>query len=358
MTTRTTRTKRNKAMVTETLFFLLPLFLCGGLFIKKKSLCTLYCFVIFFLSSAFFYSSVFFAVTTYNTDMSADSWMLSPAYIYGAKILMKIFGDYRVMTVILAFIASFAIILYIHKYCYYTAASAIAAAVSGMWLMYFTDFTLFMGITISAFAFRYASEKRFVRFLSIILLASCFDLRFLILIPVYLIFFAEPSVYYIPAVLVLGALLIFFDISPVFGIFLGFSPERESGELLFPVIITVIFFLSVLIRKILIRRGDYNGSMITLMGISAVFALGSIGDNRLLLPALVCFYPSLLTLGPEITTSLKSLITLTFPEKKRLLLIASSLILGVGLTVFYVFIFKNADISFSLWLTEKAVTKI
>lgn len=349
---------RNKAMVIEALFFLLPLFLCGGLFIKKKSLCTLYCWAIFFLSSAFFYSTAFYAVTTYNTDMSADSWMLSPAYIYGSKLLMIIFGDYRAVTVFFAFLASSAVMLYIYKYCYYTAPSAIAAAVSGLWLMYFTDFTLFMGITIAAFAFRYASEKRFIRFLSVILLASCFDLRFLVLIPVYLLFFAEPSVYYIPAVLVLGGLLLFFDISPVFGILLGFSPEREGGSFFFPVTIAVVFVAAVLMTKILKRRGDYNSSMITLTGISAVFALGSVGDSRLFLPALACFYPSVLTLGPEIISVLKSLIALTFREKKRSVLIAAALILGTGLTVFYVFVFKDADISFSLWLTEKAVTKI
>ncbi|MBQ8842812.1 MAG: EpsG family protein [Ruminiclostridium sp.] len=342
----------------DILFLLLPLILAGGIFIKKKGLCTLYCSAILFLSSAFFYSDTFFAVTTYNTDMSADSWMLSPAYVYASKLLMLIFGDYRIITVIWAFIAVSGLMLYIYKYCFYTASSAVAATLSGFWLMYFMDFTLFMGMVIAAFAFRYASEKRLIRFLSVILLASCFDLRLLILIPVYFIFFAEPTVYYIPAVLVLGAILLFVDISPVFGILLGFSPEREGAELFLPVKIIALFVITMLLMKILARRGDYNKATITLSGVSAVFALGAISDSRLLIPATACFYPAIITLGPEIVAALKSIISLTFRENKKKALIIFGSVFVISLGIFWCLLFKNSGLSLSLWLSEKAVNVI
>lgn len=308
-----------------------PLLLCGGLLIKNKSLCCFYCGAVFFLLSAFHF--YYYFGTTYqwlpSYDMTLDGAIASPGFFYLTKLCSMIFPDYRIATVIWALIISSGLMLYIHKYCYYPAPAAVAAAASGLWLINYINPQLFSGILIAAFAFRYASERRFVRFAAIMLLASCFAAEMLLLIPLYIIFITKPSLFHIPVAAVLAGGLLFFDLSPVFTFATGIESERTGADLFYPVIIVIVCVLGAVTAKITSRRGDYNQTMITVLAASAVLALGSAADARLLPLAAACFFPAALTLVPEIIAVIKSIITLTFREKKRPVLIAFGVIIGL-----------------------------
>lgn len=342
-------------MIFELIFFASPLLLCGGLFIKNKNLCSLYCGTLFFLLSALYFSDAFYGISDISTDMTAYSGMLSPAYIYGSQLIGMFSSDYRVLTVVWSLLSTLVLMLYIYKYCYYTAPSAITAAASGLWFLYFTDFTFFFGIIIAAFAFRYASEKRFVRFLAVMLLAACFDLRLLLLIPLYVIFITKPTLYHIPAAAALGGLLLIVDFSPVFGAVFGYPAERNGAGIFMPAAIIAVCIIAALMAKILMRRSSYNASMITVMAVSAVLAVGAIADERFLVLALACFYPAALTLVPEIIAAFKSILTLTFREKKRPALIVGGSILVLGFAVYYFFLCQKEGFTYTVWLFNEAV---
>ncbi len=343
-------------MVFQLLFIASPLLLCGGLLIKNKGLCCLYCGAIFFLFSAFGFSDFF--CTTYpalGADMSVYQSVLSPAFIYGAQLISMIFPHYSGAVVLYGLITAFGLMLYIYKYCYYTAFSAVIAAVSGLWLISFIDPFLFSGMVIAAFAFRYASEKRFIRFLAVILLAACFDLRILFIAPLFILFIIKPTVYYIPAAAVLATVLIFVDISPVFGFFPGFTFEREAAQLFYPVTIAAAGVLTAITAKILIRRGSYSETMITVMAVAAAFAVGSFADGRLLFPSVICFFPAALTLVPEIIAVAKTIITLTFRENKRTVLMVGGVILGIGLMAYHIVLISGSGYEYVPWFVSQAV---
>ncbi len=339
-------------MIFQTLFTASPLLLCGGLFIKNKKLCCLYCGVIFFLFSAF-YNYEFFA-SVYGQWGIGMKNLLSPGFIYGWQIF-SMFLSAQWATVLWGLVSSFLLMFYIYRYCYYPALSAVTAAISGLWLINFINPCLFLGILVSAFGFRYASERRFVRFSAFMLLAAAFDLRLLAVIPLYILFITKPTLYHIPAAAVIGAALMYFDISPVLGYIPGFSGERMGAQLFYPVTVMAVGVITAVAAKIIMRRSDYYGTMVTVMAVAAAFAFGATGDGRLMLISVVCFFPTVLAVIPETVMILKSIITLTFRDNKKPVLIAGGILSVVGLAVYYIFLMKNSGFEYELWLTGQAV---
>lgn len=341
-------------IIYKVIFLALPLLLCGGFFIRNKAPSCLYCFGLFFLVSGFFmydyFSATYTELPAYGFGLEGTA--LSPAFFYCTKLLSVLVPDYRAATLIWSAVISGGLTLYIYKYCYYPVPSAITAAVTGIWLVNFINPPLFAGMLIAAFAFRYASERRFVRFLAVILLAASFDLRLLIVIPLYIFFITKPTLYHIIGAALSAAALLFFDLSPVFGFFPGFSEERIGSELFFPVTVSAVCVAAALCAKIIMRRGSYNCSMITVLAASAVLGLGAVSDARLMLPAFVCFFPAALTLMPEIIAVAKSIVTLTFREKKKPFLIAGAAILLLGAAAYYGAVLNSAEYMFdiSTWM--------
>ncbi len=343
-------------MLSETLFLVSPLILGGGLFIKNKKLCCFYCGVIFFLFSALYSYDFFFgAYTELGSDMSEYRGMLSPALVYGGQLLSMITPDSIVASVLWGLVSASGLMLYIYKYCYYTAPSAVTAAVIGLWLVCFVNPAFFMGIIISAFGYRYASERRFTRYIAIMLFAACFDLRIIALIPFYLVFITKPTVYHIPAAVIVGGVLMLFDISPVLGIFPGFSAERTETNMFLSVVITAVSALIAITAKIIVRRGDYHGTMVAASAVAGAFALGSFFDGRLLYISSVCFFPVSLVLVPETVMIAKSIIALTFRKKKTPVFIIGGILLCFGVMAYHYFFTKNCGFEYSSWFMNPAV---
>lgn len=313
----------------------------------------MWCGLIFFLTFAPFEYAFF--KDTYsqlvNSELILDGFQNSPAYWYTAKLFTMITPDYRIFSAVWALTAAACLSLYIYKYCFYTASSAIAAAVSGIYIVYFFDPVLFMGMMAAAFAFRYACEKRFVRFCGFMLLAACFKAELILLIPLYFVFITKPTLYHIPAALISAAILFFFDFS-----FLFYSGEKTgvSGFTLYLALVIVVrCAVSAAVCKAITRRGEYNSAMVTVSAVSAVFAIASLSDSRFFPLASVCFYSSTTVLLPEIIAFLKALVSLTFKEKKKLLLVCFNIIITVGAVFTYCFIlFKSGILPADTWLGE------
>lgn len=336
----------------ELIFMLSPLILCAGLLFKNKRLGFLWCGLVFFLFSTFYIYDYFGGAypTLAETDFSQLEPNVAPGFLYLTKLMAMIIPDYRAATAVWAALCTLLLMLYIHKYCYYTVPSAITFAVSGLWLMSFTDLRLFMAILIDAFAFRYAAEARFIRFAAFIMLAACFRFDIILLIPLYPIFITKPTLFHIPIGAALAVLLNFVDLTPVFSFVNGYETQRYEGFLFYPVTIAVVCVLTAVFAKIIMRRSEYNRSMITLMAAAAVLGIGSIYNERLLVLGTACFFPAALTLVPEIISAAKSIAALTFREKKKPVLIALAVILAVGSGIYWLIAVYRSPVSYSSWI--------
>ncbi len=321
------------------IYIILPLLLVPGFFMKNKSLCCLWCGIVLFIMSALYYnptiSGVFEAIPSLSP--SALSFTGLPhAYLYTAELFTMITPDYRVFTAVISLISTAGLMIYIRKYCYYCAASAVTVTVAGFWFMSLYAPSAFLGLVISAFAFRYAFEKRFVRFAAILLLASCFMPEALILIPLYIIFIVPPTVWHLPVAAGAAFLLVATDITKDF----AFFGEEQAAvtEFILPLIIIVTAACCTLAIKIIARRGSYNMNSVNLLLISSVLAMGAFNDGRLMNFALICFFPAALTLIPEIISVAKALISLVFKEKKRPVIICCAVILAAAVAFLYKYI--------------------
>lgn len=336
------------------LFIASPLFLGCGFLLKKKAPAQLLCFGILFVLAALFRYDYFFGTYPWviGYEMDPGGAVINPAFYYITKLLSMIIPDYRGATVIWSFFAAAGVVIYINKYSAHPVLAAITAVVSGLWLINFKDPCLFMAILLSAFSFRYAAEKRFVRFAALILFSACFELEFLLLIPLYFIFFTKPTLYHIIVFAVMAGLLLFFDISPAFG-FIG-SPvtARTGADLFYPVTIAVTAVVTALAARITIRRNPYNASMVTVMGTAAALALGSVADVRLLPLAIACFFPAAITLVPETVLAAKSIIALTFKERKKTFITIGGIVLSVLAAIYYaVIIFRpETAMGYETWI--------
>lgn len=336
------------------LYIILPLLLAPGFFVKNKNLCCLWCGAVLFLVSALYFnpslSGVFDAVASIPAS-SLSFTGLPYAYLYIAEFFTMIVPDYRVFAAVMSLISTAGLMLYIKKYCYYCTASAVTAVVSGLWFMNLYDPAAFLGMVISAFAFRYAYEKRFVRFAVILLLASCFLPEALLLIPLFVFFTASPTVWHLPVAAGAACLLIAADITKGLSVLNTHTDPVDS--IVIPVVITILAVCCTFAIKIIARRGSYNLNTITLLLTAAVLSAGALSDKRLMTYALICFFPASLTLAPEIISVAKALISLVFKEKKRPVLICSAILLFAAIAVYYGYILKSGAFpipSYETWL--------
>lgn len=338
----------------DVLFYIsLPLLLTAGLMIKNKSVCCFYCGAVLFIASVFYSYDFFYSVyPSLSQDMSAHNNLLSPGFIFLGQVLSGIVPEGILGAVIYSLLTTYGIMSYINRFSCSPSVSAVMLIMSGIFLMNFINPYLYAGMIIALHAFRYASEMRFVRFAAVIMLAACFDLRLLAILPLYILIIIKPTVYHIPAAAIIGGILIFFDASPFFSLFLGYSSERTPSDLFIPITILVFGIISALMIKFLIRRGDYIKSMLTLSAVSSALAIGAISDSRFLIIAFICFCPVVLTLTPEITDIFSSVISLTFKEKKKPVLFIGGLLLMTGLSVYYYNIIKTADFVYIPFLTR------
>lgn len=324
------------------IYIILPLLLVPGFFMKNKSLCCLWCGFVLFLMSAFYFnpsvSGVYNAIP--SVSVSALSFTGLPyAYLYIAKFFTMIVPDYRVFAALMSLVSTAGLMIYIRKYCYYCAASAVTAIAAGYWFLSLYNPSMFLGLVISAFAFRYAFEKRFVRFAAILLLASCFMPEALILIPLFIVFIIQPTVWHLPVAAGAAFLLLATDITKGFSFFGEYT--GAAPDFVMPLIITIAAVSCTFAMKIIARRNSYNLNSIILLMVSSVLSVGSLNDSRLMTYALICFFPAALTLIPEIISVVKAIISLVFREKKRPVIICSAVVLLIVTALVYGYVLKG-----------------
>lgn len=343
------------------IYIFLPLILIPAIFIKNKNLSCLWCGIILFLVSALSFNAEISGFYSRITAVPVSALPLleeSPGVLYFGKFFSMFIPDFPLFYILICFVNTFGTMLYINKYCYYPAPSAVAMVIMGYWFAAVSEPILYMGVMFAAFAFRYASEKRFVRFTALMLLGVCFFPVLLYIIPLYLIAATKPRIIHIVLGIASGAALIYFDFGGFFSL-LGIEdytvfPFYEY----FPVLSISVCVLVLITKKIVARRNRYNETMITVALISAVLSMGMINDPRFFIFAFICFFPAGVTLVPEIISVLRAIISLTFKDKKRPVLITGGIILAALAVLLYGnILLTNAygGIPFETWVGMEAI---
>lgn len=343
------------------IYIFLPLILIPAIFVKNKSLSCLWCGVILFLVSALSFNAEIndFYSRIASVSVSALSLLdAPPGFIYFSKFFSLFIPDFRLFYILLCFVNTFGTMLYINKYCYYPAPSAITLVITGGWFVALSEPVLYIGILFAAFAFRYASEKRFVRFAVLMLFGSCFFPLLLFVIPIYIVAALKPRMAYIIFAAAAGTALLLLDCSELFNLLKIETHTAYPFYEHFPILSISVCVLVLITKKIVVRRGQYNETMITAAIISAALSMGAINDPRFFIFAFICFFPAGLTLIPEIVSVIKALISLTFKDKKRPLLIMGTVILAALAVLLYGNILLTnpyGGIPFETWFGMEAI---
>lgn len=351
------RTRANKMLI----YIFLPLILFPAVFIKNKNLSCLWCGVLLFLVSSLSYNPEIneaFSLVSTMPFYSLNSLEYPSGFTYFTKFFSMFISDFRLFYILLCGINTFGTMLYIKKYCYYPAPSSIVLILTGYWFVAISDPVLYMGIMFGLFAFRYASEKRFVRFAVLILLGTCFMPYLILIVPFYLILMTKTRIIHIILAAALCVLLIYTDVTALFG-FIGINDVSGLPYYEYlPWLSLSVCILSLITKKIISRRGLYNETMITAALLSAVLSAGIFTDKRFFIFGFICFFPAGLTLIPEIISVVKAVISLTFKDKKRPFLIVSGVILAALAVLLYGNILLTnpyGGIPFETWVGMEAI---
>jgi len=320
------------------IYIFLPLILFPAVFIKNKGLSCLWCGMILFLVGALSYNaeiSEAFSAISVMPHYSLNSLSYPPAFTYLTKFLSMFIPDFRVFYVIFCVFNTVGTMLYIKKYCYYPAPSAIVLVITGYWFVALCQPILYAGIMLGAFAFRYAAEKRFTRFAVFALFGACFFSPIMLIIPFFPIMLTKNRIVHIILAAIASAAVLIFDCGSFLDLLgldkISAMPYYEN----FLYLTIPVCVLTFICGKIISRRGAYNEAMITVSLISAVLSLGAVSDSRFFILAFICFFPAGLTLIPEFISVIKAVVSLTFKDKKRPVLIACGVVLAALAVMLY-----------------------
>ena len=164
----------------------LPLLLAACSALKKKALVCSVSGVIIFLGT-------FLCISSFSPDISAQYQLISEGsasafpigFSYPARLLAPIFPDSTAFYAVLSAIFALSVSCYAYRLSAAPSVSAVIFAASGFWLYFVHEPVIFCAAALCMPAFKYASQRRFVRYAALVLLAACFCPEALLLLAFY-----------------------------------------------------------------------------------------------------------------------------------------------------------------------------
>lgn len=242
-------------------------------------------------------------------------------FLFPAKLLSMLFPSSWAMTAVLSAVFSLGVTIYIYRSCEAPAAAALLASAGGFLLIAVSDPYLFAAVLTAAYAFRYAAERRFLRFAALILLAACFRIDALLFLLLYFILILPPGILLLLGGAAASAALLLTGVSdPLFEYMCAEVPEfaRAGFSPAIPAVLGGLCLLAALMKRMLPknREREYE-TMLTLLFAAAFLSLIGVYDPHFCPLALIAAFPAVLTLGGALLKILDRLIVLTFREKKK-----------------------------------------
>lgn len=263
----------------------------------------------------------------------------SVGFSFFEQLLALLFPDKIAVTIALSAIFAVAVAAFLYSHSADSGFSAVLFAVSGLQLYFLTDPITFIAAALCACALKYASQRDFVRFAALLLLAVCFRPEMWAVILLFP-FFAAPVG--LPLLLVgIAAGAAVYYINPADFLFQSMSADARilpfSGASVLVTIGLFALFLIVVLTRKMFRKGTmaYSDVMTIALFAAAVLSLMSVSDIRFLPLMTTLAAPAVLSLGGELFLMGKRLIAMTFRENKRTASITAIAITAVLAAVWY-----------------------
>lgn len=298
----------------------LPLLLAACSALKKKTLVCPASGVVIFICT-------FLCLNSASSDIAAQYELLSEGnasalpvgFSYPARLLALIFPDGAAICIVISVIFAASVSCYAYRFSQSPSFSAVLFAAGGFWLYFVHEPVIFCAAALCMSAFKYASQRRFVRYAALVLLAVCFCPEALLLLAFYPVLLFPTGLPLLIAGLLAGAALFFINPGDVLFQYMSASAQSfpQNGiSPLVPAALFLLFALAALTRRMHVGK-DYSEIMTITLFAAAVMSLLSVSDIRFMPLAAILGLAPVISLGGELFATGKRLIVLTFPENER-----------------------------------------
>ena len=287
---------------------------------QSKTLVKIYIFIVF---SALFLVAALRETSGYDYNLYANwyvqiyyrdydylmGWSREKGFLIPVKILTLLTTHWHPMFVVIALIIAAGIAVYIYKFSSCAYISVAAFICIGLYYNSLNFMRQFIAAIIISFALNYIDTKQPMRFLVLVLFASCFHFSALIMIPFYFllrirpnwivfgVFAAASAVSYIYSI----PILLFFTKY----IYSAYDPlnnyHRINGlSARYAIIFGTLFILIFLFRKALMRKRSLNKILINMYFYAIYFSVIGIKHSVVSRFALLFIIAPVIVLTPDL----------------------------------------------------------
>ncbi len=255
----------------------------------------------------FSYGKLFidFRVTSY-ADIAGTK--LEKGFAIPMKLMTLVFGsNYQMLHVITAFVVALALMIYIYIYSDKPHLSVFCFLTFGIYFNSMNFLRQIIAALIVMYALQYVQKKEFLRYLVLVIFASCFHTSALLMIPFYFIlmiplnwktlgfFIAVTVPCYIFSREISGVVTEYLYKSYTSG-----SVEFDKGlNPLYFIFFFVFFIIAFLVRKELVEKNPYNNVLLSCMFFTVFFEFFGTKHAILSRFALLFFIPAVTVLVPQ-----------------------------------------------------------
>lgn len=249
-------------------------------------------------------------------SMSTEDIMLIKAekgFAIPMKLISDVTADYQVMFVIIAFIITAAVMLYIFFYSEKPYLSVFAYLSFGLFFNSMNFMRQMIAAAVILYAVQYIRKKQPLRFIVIILFASVFHISALIFIPFYFILRIKMDgltlgIYSAATVLFLIFSKDILDYITDY-VYKGYDPSRNAEMIngtnpIYAVFFSVFFLLGFAVRNELIKDDPFNNVLLNCMFFTAFFEIIGIRHAIISRFAVLFFIPAVVIFVPRVFVEL------------------------------------------------------
>lgn len=269
------------------------------------------------------------------------------------KLISDVNPDYQVMFVVIAFIITAAVMLYIYVYSEKPYLSVFFFLTFGLFFNSMNFMRQMIAAAVLLYAMQYIRKNQFIRFLALVLFASVFHVSALIMLPFYFILRIKMDWLTLGTYTAVTVIFMLFswDILDFITdyVYKGYDPSRSAEVIngtnpIYAVFFSVFFLLAFLLRKELVKEDSFNNVLLNCMFFTAFFEIIGVRHAILSRFAVLFFIPAVVVLIPRaFLVLLKKCEKLLKGEDKRenaLKAVAAVLVFGVC-TFMYGYMIEN-----------------
>lgn len=294
------------------------------------------------------YATIYFDLNFFSIEELTTN-RLEKGFIIPLKIFSELFTDVQAIFIAVAFVIAAGVVIYIYKYSSIKWVSCAAFLVFGLYFNSMNFLRQILAAVVVAYAIRYIYSKQLLRFVVLVLFASCFHLSALIALPFF--FILQIKLNYITLSLYCAVTaLIYINSNALMELVTRYfyssydpktSVEMSNGlTWTYTAFFAVVFVLAFVFRKRLEKRNPFNSVLISCMFFTVFFEL--IGTKHAIISRLAAFFmiAPLLLLTPEIIQVISGCIAERCKDDKKKRRLLCSVAYG-AIAVYSVAIFQN-----------------